>query len=399
MRDKATTKAPRFHVSRIISIFFSVVVCYGNGYTNVPLHRYSTATATATTTSAILARKLLFLCCELRTRTDATDYTYTNPTTAAHDEHQQQQQQNHKNLSQATLLLNRRNFGTNIVLGCCSTVSVLPEKSTAATATATTPMRDFLIAVKDPNTYSALSYVDPRLTEAAAVAAAGAATTTTSVSTQKIPLLVVLHGAGKNIENVWNLANPQGEHGGLIPSLIATNRAPQTLVDHFAIVVPYSQGRTSFYDEPRSKLLNFIDWVTSDEGIKAGCPSNIDPDHIFLFGFSDGATVAVELATTRRFTGVIICAYGYSGILPDLALQRLSNIPFWVFHSADDVIFPVRYSDQLVKSLRSVTDSGLVRYTRYDQDQEGFTGDVRGHSVGITASKMEDIYTWMLSLD
>jgi len=114
--------------------------------------------------------------------------------------------------------------------------------------------------------------------------------------------------------------------------------------------------------------------------------------------------VAVELATTRRFAAVAIAAYGFSGTaLPDRALVLLKDIPFWVFHSADDVIFPVSYSDQLVRSLRSVaTASGngesVVRYTRYDQDQEGFTGSVRGHSTGITASKLPELYEWMLAL-
>ena len=142
-----------------------------------------------------------------------------------------------------------------------------------------------------------------------------------------------------------------------------------------------------------------MEWVCSKEGQEAGCPSSIiDPKRVFLFGFSDGATVTVELATTRRFKACVVCANGFSGILPQLALDRLKGIPFWVFHSADDVIFPVKYGDQLVKSLRSVSGTDLVKYTRYDQDQEGFTGNVRGHSVGITASKLPDMYTWMLSI-
>ena len=274
-------------------------------------------------------------------------------------------------------VLDRRGFGATVV--GLSAAILPPTHAQAASST----MRDYLREVRDPATYSALAYVDP----------------TVNNKDQKLPLLIVLHGAGKNEKDVWNLADPRGEHAGLIPSLIATNQAPKALTDNFAVVAPYAAGKRSFYEEPRSKLLQFVEWVCSDKGREAGCPVNIDPNRVFLFGFSDGATVAVELATTRRFRGAIICAYGYSGILPDLALERLNGIPFWIFHSADDVIFPVRYGDQLAASLRSVsTPPGLVRYTRYDVDQEGFTGDVKGHSVGITASKMADIYTWMLSI-
>ena len=30
--------------------------------------------------------------------------------------------------------------------------------------------------------------------------------------------------------------------------------------------------------------------------------------------------------------------------------------------------------------------------------QEGFTGDVRGHSTGITASKDPEVYAWLLGI-
>ena len=269
--------------------------------------------------------------------------------------------------------LAKRALAVTGIIGSC-----LPAKVHASHGTTKANLR----VVTDPNTYSALMY---------------SSHSSPTNQGEKMPLLVVLHGAGNNQDGVWSLADPKGEHAGLLPSLIASNQAPQAAVDNFIVVAPFAEGKRSFYEEPRSRLLRFVDWVCSEDGQKAGCSSNIDPNRIFLFGFSDGATVAVELATTRRFKACVVCAYGYSGILPQLALDRLQGIPFWVFHSADDVIFPVRYGDQLVKSLQNVSPPSLIRYTRYDRDQEGFTGDVRGHSVGITASKMGDLYSWLLS--
>ena len=58
----------------------------------------------------------------------------------------------------------------------------------------------------------------------------------------------------------------------------------------------------------------------------------------------------------------------------------------------------VKCSDRLVASLRKVQSRPVVRFTRFDHDQEGFTGDVKGHSTGITASKIAEIYSWMLSV-
>jgi predicted peptidase len=236
-----------------------------------------------------------------------------------------------------------------------------------------------LFVVSDPNTYSAVTYKPEGVNE------------------RPKPLLVVLHGAGVNNEDAWALTNPKGEHAGLIPSLIASNKAPPELTENFVVVAPYSQGKRSFYEEPRKKILDFVRWFCSEAGRTSGCPP-CDTDHIYLFGFSDGATVAVELATTKMFRAVVIAAYGFSGTLPDLALERLREVPFWVFHSQDDVIFPVKYSDKLVASLSKRGNSSMIRYTRYERDQEGFTGDVKGHSVGITASKSADLYSWMLSI-
>ena len=61
------------------------------------------------------------------------------------------------------------------------------------------------------------------------------------------------------------------------------------------------------------------------------------------------------------------------------------------------VIFPVAAADRLVDALTAANNgTDVVRYTRYERDQEGFTGSVRGHSTGITASKNPETYTWLL---
>ncbi len=219
-----------------------------------------------------------------------------------------------------------------------------------------------------------------------------------SPGTTRFPVLVVLHGAGQNDLDVWNLADIRGEHSGLLPSLISSGMAPQVVLENFIVVAPYSLGKRSFYEEPRGKLLQSIQSITNliDERLLP-----VDRDKQYLFGFSDGATLGVELMTTRKFAAGIFAAYGFTGTLPQLALERLKGKPMWIFHSADDVIFPVKCSDRLVKDLRIVNDGmgeNLIKYSRFDRDQEGFSGAVRGHSTGITASKDPEIYKWLLSL-
>ncbi|GMH61767.1 hypothetical protein TrLO_g7559 [Triparma laevis f. longispina] len=223
--------------------------------------------------------------------------------------------------------------------------------------------------IVDPSSYAGLAYLPPNI--------------------DKPPLLVVLHGSGKNDLPLSNLANINGEHSGLPPSLISSGFAPRELTDNFAVVAPYSEKKTSFYDDPRSRLLSFIDYAQQI--------LDTDPSNTFLLGFSDGATVALELSTTQRFRAAVLCSSGFSGALPPAALDLLKTTSFLVFHSADDVIFPPTNSDRLVNSLRSVGDPSRVKYTRFDQDPESLPARVRGHSTGITASKTPSTYKWLLS--
>ncbi|KAL3921847.1 MAG: hypothetical protein SGILL_002530 [Bacillariaceae sp.] len=259
--------------------------------------------------------------------------------------------------------------------------SILPFPSSEASAA---PPPSALDVVADPDTYSALAYAPPDCDEST-------------------PLILVLHGSGKNDQNIRDdLASPVGEHAGLIPSLLESGgtTAPAILRERFCVLAPYSYGQASFYGEPRSKMLRFVDWAIQNQNTKE-LPIRFDPDKIILLGFSDGATVAVELLTTRRFAAGVICSYGYSGeALPSKALERLSTLPMWVYHSQDDVIFDVQYSDRLVRQLRSVNknNGSIIRYTRPTTDPEQLPPRIRGHSMGIVASKQPELYEWMLQV-
>ena len=51
-----------------------------------------------------------------------------------------------------------------------------------------------------------------------------------------------------------------------------------------------------------------------------------------------------------------------------------------------------------MRDLRADAQENNIVYSRFDKDQEGFEGSVKGHSTGITASKDKEIYKWLLSL-
>ena len=276
-----------------------------------------------------------------------------------------------------------------------SLVGASPSSNAAAVPTTDAMTSTRVQEIRDPSTYTGLVYEPPPQTQQ---------------QQQQLPppLLVVLHGAGRNTEpSVWNaLGDPRGEHAGLPLQLLLSNQAPADLSDNFCVIAPYTYGSRSWLDEPRDKVLQYVQYLASSGRVR------FDPTRLFLFGFSDGATVAVEIATSRKFRGVVVASYGFTGpALPVFALQRLKGIGVWVWHSADDVIFDVGNSDRLVAALRetnevsTVSSRGgeLVRYTRYDKDPLPAWGIAvdpasKGHTMGYAASRSPELYQWLLSL-
>jgi predicted peptidase len=83
-----------------------------------------------------------------------------------------------------------------------------------------------------------------------------------------------------------------------------------------------------------------------------------------------------------------------------------------VYHSQDDVIFDVHNSDRLVAQLQYINNEDknnhrhqqqqqqkqLIRYSRFTKDPENLPPSIRGHSMGITASKSSELYNWLLEV-
>lgn len=285
-----------------------------------------------------------------------------------------------------------------------------------SSGTQTTFPRGVVFEIKDPSTYSAVVYVPRAKTN-------GQSKTTDEAPDNKTeyPMLVVLHGAGSNehsamyeFTNSGSPTSPPGNHVNLPPYLLAQEQAPHVLSDNFVVVAPYvGRGKSgSLYDEPRGKILSFIKWFNNwiesqlfedDAGISS-CA--IHRHRISLFGFSEGSTLAVELATTRQFNGVILASYGFTGTLPPLALERLYEIPIWVFHSTGDDVFDIRYSNKLVESLvsyhggKDIFDTRkTVKYTKLISVKTVTNENGLEHvRAALVASKSEETFHWLLSL-
>lgn len=299
--------------------------------------------------------------------------------------------------------VNRRQLLKSSIIAAASlqqTILIATPKISYASEEDSVPIlpRGQVFEVQDPNSYSAVVYIPPATNK-----------TAKKSTSSSLPLLVVLHGAGVNQHSALDeFISPGGDHTNLPPYLLSTQQAPPSLSDNFVVVAPYvGKGKRSLYDEPRSKLLSFIKWFNSyieQQTLADGTHIAINRQKVSLFGFSEGATLAIELATTRQFLGVITASYGFTGSLPRMAIERLQGVPIWAFHSKGDDIYDIQCSDRLIDSLLEY-ESGLdvfsvgdiVKYTKLVPLPTNEKG--REHvRASLVASKDAEVYSWLLSL-
>jgi len=259
--------------------------------------------------------------------------------------------------------------------------------------------RGKIFEIDDKNSFSGVAYIP-------------------NIIKKSYPLLVVLHGAGNNKQQSAIDAFTTGDHKMLPPSLLLyANQAPSSLSDNFIVIAPYvGMDKRSLYDEPRSKVLDFIRYFNTyieSQTIQDGTSISINRQRISLFGFSEGSTLAVELATTRQFNGLVLCSYGFTGILPQKAIERLQGIPLWIFHSTKDDVYDIKCSNQLVESLLTFEGQGAldafsagdsIKFTKLlPNDKNESMNNDKGEGYehvrsALVASKSSEVYSWLLSL-
>lgn len=165
------------------------------------------------------------------------------------------------------------------------------------------------------------------------------------------PLLLLLHGVGSNEHDLFGLAPYLDER-----FLILSVRAPNTLgpgsyawfdVDFTprGPVIDPAQAEAS-----RKALINFIGEAITAYGV--------DPNQVYMMGFSQGAIMSASVALTRPdlVAGVVLMS---GRILPEIqtlmaASEKLEGLPILVVHGVADTVLPInhgRASRQLLASL------------------------------------------------
>lgn len=165
------------------------------------------------------------------------------------------------------------------------------------------------------------------------------------------PLLVLLHGVGSNEHDLMGLAP------ALDPRfLIVSARAPLTLGPE-----SYGWYRVQFTadgpiidtaqaEQGLQKMLAFVEELVGSY--------NVDPDRVYLMGFSQGCimSVAAALSQPRKFAGVV----GMSGrLLPGIlekaaSREELVNFPAMIVHGTEDRVLPIAFGREIKAALENL---------------------------------------------
>jgi predicted peptidase len=180
-------------------------------------------------------------------------------------------------------------------------------------------------------------------------------------SSRKWPLLLFLHGSGErgdDLERVKRLCPPKMlARGKQLPMIVVS---PQCLAN------------SDWDNEQLRTLLDHLDKRFS-----------IDPDQVFLSGYSMGGYAAWSLAAAapERFAALVPVAGG--GNLSDA--KKLTNLAIWAFHGAKDSTVSPSETREMVDAIRAA--GGSPRLTIYP--------DRRHDTCDITFSRA-DLYDWLL---
>lgn len=184
--------------------------------------------------------------------------------------------------------------------------------------------------------------------------------------TQKMPLILFLHGAGERGDDL-DLAASQGLpkrllQGADIPFIVVSPQCPLN-----------DTWETHLYN-----VMALLDHIIETYPVLE--------DQVYLTGLSMGGYGTWRLVTKfpARFAAAAPICGGMPWLVnPETALSTIRHLPLWVFHGAKDMAVPVEQSRVLVDILKKI--GGSIRYTEYP--------DLQHDSWTVTYNNPE-LYTW-----
>jgi len=168
------------------------------------------------------------------------------------------------------------------------------------------------------------------------------------------PALILLHGRGTDENDLLELATYLDPH-----LLVASVRAPYRFQYGGYTWFDLDEKSTVNIDQLLNSRDSFFRWL---DDFQQNHP--VDPNRLFLFGFSMGAMVslAISLSNPKQFKGTI----AHSGMLlqnEQLPYQwnDLGGLSFFIAHGSEDPIVPVELGREAHRKLTQVNANALYR--------------------------------------
>lgn len=180
---------------------------------------------------------------------------------------------------------------------------------------------------------------------------------------KKLPLLLFLHGMGERGENLDLLYN----NG--IPKLIS-----EGMKFPFITVMPQCP-ETSFWTEESKSLKLLLDHIIEHY--------NVDIDRIYITGLSMGGYGTYEMLTRYPdlFAAAVPICGGIGSMYTRMNLLQLKDIPLWIFHGKIDDVVPVKESENIYKTLKSIGAENLFITIYPDLKHDSWSRTYDNHEV------------------
>jgi predicted peptidase len=201
-------------------------------------------------------------------------------------------------------------------------------------------------------------------------------------TTRALPLVLFLHGAGeRGSDNAAQLIHGVGVFArsrdqGKYPCYVV---APQCPSDCRWVEVDWGADAHEQPAAPSRPLAAVLE-LLADLRRRL----NVDARRIYVTGISMGGYGTWDVVA--RHPSLFAAAVPVCGGADERTAHRVSHLPIWAFHSADDGAVKVCRSRNMIQALRSA--GGRPRYTEYTN---------LGHNCWDTAYREPELLKWLFA--
>ncbi|MFJ8235454.1 alpha/beta hydrolase [Ureibacillus sp. NPDC094379] len=192
---------------------------------------------------------------------------------------------------------------------------------------------------------------------------------------KKYPALFVMHGIGSNEQNMLSLVSGLEDMFYIFSVRGHLSQGPGFA---YFTIQGYGKPHREVFDEGIDKLANFTDYAIANYPI--------DPEKLYLLGFSQGAIVSMTLALTleNKIRGVV----ALSGYIPQFVKEEYminpgKHLSVFISHGEYDQVLPYEWGKENVDYF---TKLGVpVNFKSYPE----------GHTV--SEKNLHDFRSWILN--